>query len=53
MKTADSRLWTPDYSRVFLANLLLLMAGNGMGSMSNLRQKLFLIIFQVRKNEDS
>ncbi len=35
MKTADSRLGTPDYSRVFLANLLLLMAGNGMGSMLN------------------
>lgn len=36
MKTANSRLWTPDYCRVFLANLLLLMAGNAMGSMFSL-----------------
>ena len=32
MKTWNSRLWTPDYCRILLANLLLLTAGNAMGS---------------------
>lgn len=36
MRIGNSRLWTPDYCRVFLANLLLLMAGNAMGSMFSL-----------------
>lgn len=32
MKTWNSRLWTPDFCRILLANLLLLTAGNAMGS---------------------
>ena len=32
MKTEKAGLWTPDYCRILLANLLLLTAGNAMGS---------------------
>ncbi len=32
MKTEHARLWTPDYCRILAANLLLLVAGNAMGS---------------------
>ena len=32
MNTENARLWTPDYCRILLANLLLLTAGNAMGS---------------------
>lgn len=32
MRTRNSQLWTPDYCRILLANLLLLTAGNAMGS---------------------
>lgn len=32
MRTWNTRLWTPDYCRILLANLLLLTAGNAMGS---------------------